>query len=92
MEEHVLLRGMILGKIYLFRFLLCIGMKFFFFLIKIFVGSCICSVGYKGKKCQEMEFCQVQDCPTGSECRNLNHGYECVANITLHEPIFVRNI
>lgn len=50
--------------------------------------SCACSVGYKGKKCQEMEFCQVQDCPTGSECRNLNHGYECVANITLHESIF----
>ncbi|KAL1131733.1 hypothetical protein AAG570_011346 [Ranatra chinensis] len=47
--------------------------------------SCICTVGHKGKQCQEMEFCQVQDCPTGSECRNLNHGYECVANITLHE-------
>ncbi|KAK9511458.1 hypothetical protein O3M35_000110 [Rhynocoris fuscipes] len=48
--------------------------------------SCICTVGYKGKQCQEMEFCQVQDCPPGSECRNLNHGYECVANITIYEP------
>uniref|UniRef100_A0A0A9W8L0 Protein crumbs homolog 2 n=2 Tax=Lygus hesperus TaxID=30085 RepID=A0A0A9W8L0_LYGHE len=47
---------------------------------------CQCTVGHKGKQCQEMEFCQVQDCPTGSECRNLNTGYECVANITIHNP------
>ncbi|XP_050532124.1 protein crumbs isoform X2 [Daktulosphaira vitifoliae] len=45
--------------------------------------QCKCPLGYKGKQCQEMEFCQLQDCPLGSECRNLNHGYECVANITL---------
>ncbi|XP_050423737.1 protein crumbs isoform X2 [Adelges cooleyi] len=44
---------------------------------------CKCPLGYKGKQCQEMEFCQLQDCPLGSECRNLNHGYECVANVTL---------
>lgn len=31
-----------------------------------------------------MEFCQVKDCPAGSECRNLDHGYECVANITMN--------
>lgn len=30
-----------------------------------------------------MEFCQLQDCPTGSQCRNLDDGYECVANVTL---------
>lgn len=30
-----------------------------------------------------MEFCQLQDCPTGSKCRNLDDGYECVANVTL---------
>ncbi|BET00878.1 Laminin G domain [Nesidiocoris tenuis] len=47
---------------------------------------CECPVGHKGKQCKEMEFCQVQDCPTGSECRNLNTGYECVANITIHNP------
>ncbi|VVC29041.1 Hypothetical protein CINCED_3A018849 [Cinara cedri] len=45
--------------------------------------TCNCTVGYKGKQCQEMEFCQLQDCPKGSQCRNLNHGYECVANVTL---------
>ncbi|XP_014260565.1 protein crumbs isoform X1 [Cimex lectularius] len=48
--------------------------------------SCACTVGHKGKQCEEMEFCQVQDCPAGSECRNLDHGYECVANITIHKP------
>ena len=48
-------------------------------------------MGYKGKECQEMEFCQLQDCPAGSECRNLNHGYECVSNITIHRPDPVSN-
>ncbi|XP_065210644.1 protein crumbs isoform X2 [Planococcus citri] len=46
--------------------------------------TCTCPHGYKGKQCQEMEFCQVKDCPTGSECRNLDHGYECVSNITMN--------
>lgn len=46
--------------------------------------TCDCPLGYKGKQCQEMEFCQLlKDCPLNSECRNLNHGFECVANITL---------
>ncbi|XP_018896752.2 protein crumbs isoform X2 [Bemisia tabaci] len=45
--------------------------------------SCSCPVGYKGKTCQEMEFCQLQDCPLDSECHNLHHGFECVANLTL---------
>lgn len=44
---------------------------------------CKCPLGYKGKQCQEMEFCQLKNCPPGSKCRNLNHGYECVANVTL---------
>lgn len=29
-----------------------------------------------------MEFCQLQDCPTGSRCQNLDDGYECIANAT----------
>lgn len=35
-----------------------------------------------------MEFCQLQDCPSGSMCKNLNNGYECIANATLdgHKP------
>lgn len=58
--------------------------------------ECKCPLGYKGKHCQEMEFCLLQGCPEGSKCRNLNHGYECVANITLDgqnttEPILQYN-
>ncbi|XP_063224864.1 protein crumbs isoform X2 [Bacillus rossius redtenbacheri] len=45
--------------------------------------GCACPRGYKGKMCHEMEFCQLQDCPEGSACRNLDDGYECIANITL---------
>ncbi|XP_075227942.1 cell polarity complex component crumbs isoform X2 [Lycorma delicatula] len=44
---------------------------------------CHCTRGYKGKECEEMEFCQLKNCPPGSVCRNLNYGYECVANVTL---------
>lgn len=45
---------------------------------------CKCPRGYTGKMCQEMEFCQLQDCPTGSTCQNLDDGYECLANATLN--------
>ncbi|XP_046688819.1 protein crumbs-like [Homalodisca vitripennis] len=30
-----------------------------------------------------MEFCKITDCPEGSRCQNLVHGYECVSNMTL---------
>ncbi|XP_035724721.1 protein crumbs-like isoform X1 [Vespa mandarinia] len=43
---------------------------------------CQCPRGYTGKTCQEMEFCQLQDCPAGSKCQNLDDGYECIANAT----------
>ncbi|XP_043274627.1 protein crumbs isoform X2 [Venturia canescens] len=43
---------------------------------------CQCPRGYTGKTCQEMEFCQLQDCPSGSTCQNLDDGYECMANAT----------
>lgn len=43
---------------------------------------CACPRGYTGKTCQEMEFCQLQDCPAGSRCQNLDDGYECQANAT----------
>lgn len=43
---------------------------------------CECPRGYKGKRCDEKEFCQLQDCPEGSRCNNLDDGYECIANTT----------
>ncbi|CAL7947161.1 unnamed protein product [Xylocopa violacea] len=45
---------------------------------------CQCPRGYTGKTCQEMEFCQLQDCPAGSKCQNLDDGYECIANATFN--------
>lgn len=46
-------------------------------------SSCDCPRGFKGKQCDEMEFCKITDCPVGSQCQNLQNGYECVANVTL---------
>lgn len=46
--------------------------------------NCICTRGHKSKTCSEKEFCQLKTCPSQSECRNLNNGYECVANRTFN--------
>ncbi|CAK1548011.1 unnamed protein product [Leptosia nina] len=43
---------------------------------------CTCPRGYKGKQCDEVEFCQLQGCPLNSHCRNLDRGFECVSNAT----------
>lgn len=40
--------------------------------------------GFKGKTCEDREYCAVYQCPVGSECLNLDDGYECVANLTLN--------
>ena len=50
----------------------------------LYIFRCKCTRGYKGKMCQEMEFCQLQQCPHGGTCRNLDNGYECVANATFN--------
>ncbi|XP_026473661.1 protein crumbs-like [Ctenocephalides felis] len=55
--------------------------------------QCECTRGYKGKRCEDIEFCQLQDCPTGSRCRNLEDGYECLSNATfsgLDAPLVFR--
>ncbi|GBP77408.1 Protein crumbs [Eumeta japonica] len=50
--------------------------------------TCECPRGYKGKQCAEVEFCQLQNCPLGSNCRNLDgahlfvYRYECLSNAT----------
>ncbi|XP_072395755.1 protein crumbs [Diabrotica undecimpunctata] len=45
---------------------------------------CVCPIGFKGKDCNELEFCKLQGCPTGSECKNLEDGYECITNSTFN--------
>ncbi|XP_044019722.1 protein crumbs isoform X2 [Aphidius gifuensis] len=43
---------------------------------------CQCPKGYTGKTCEEMQFCQLQECPINSTCQNLDGGYECTAHAT----------
>ncbi|KAJ8972695.1 hypothetical protein NQ314_000062 [Rhamnusium bicolor] len=45
---------------------------------------CICTRGFKGKDCNELEFCELEGCPVGSECKNLEDGYECIVNSTFN--------
>ncbi|XP_068222449.1 protein crumbs isoform X2 [Palaemon carinicauda] len=46
--------------------------------------NCTCTFGFKGKTCEDREYCALYQCPSGSECINLDDGYECVANLTLN--------
>ncbi|XP_067213225.1 protein crumbs-like isoform X1 [Linepithema humile] len=41
---------------------------------------CQCPRCYTSKTCQEIEFCQLQDCLAGSRCQNFDDCYECIAN------------
>ncbi|EEZ98818.2 protein crumbs [Tribolium castaneum] len=43
---------------------------------------CICTRGFKGKDCSDLEFCEIERCPKESVCKNLEDGSECVANAT----------
>lgn len=43
---------------------------------------CICPRGYKGKYCQDIQFCELQKCPGKGVCRNLDDGFECITNMT----------
>lgn len=45
--------------------------------------ECACPIGYKGKTCEDREYCAIYQCPEGSQCANLEDGYECLANLTL---------
>ncbi|KAL1374937.1 hypothetical protein pipiens_020398, partial [Culex pipiens pipiens] len=46
---------------------------------------CTCPRGYKGKFCQEIQFCELQKCPQHATCQNLDTGYECISNMTFHD-------
>lgn len=45
---------------------------------------CTCTFGFKGKNCDELEYCARNSCPYDSTCRNLMDGYECLANLTMN--------
>lgn len=46
--------------------------------------TCVCPRGYKGKKCQDTQFCEIHHCPSSAVCQNLDDGFECIANTTFH--------
>lgn len=43
---------------------------------------CICPRGYKGKHCQDIQFCEIHKCPGRGLCQNLDDGFECLTNTT----------
>lgn len=43
---------------------------------------CICPRGYKGKYCQDIQFCEIHKCPGQGVCQNLDDGFECLTNTT----------
>lgn len=53
--------------------------------------TCTCPRGYKGKFCQDIQFCELQDCPGRATCQNLDDGYDCITTMTFqgneHYPL-----
>ncbi|KAB7501347.1 Fibropellin-1 [Armadillidium nasatum] len=46
--------------------------------------ECSCPSGFKGKICDELEYCAMFECPIGSQCLNLIDGYECLTNTSFN--------
>ncbi|XP_045905347.1 protein crumbs homolog 1 isoform X1 [Micropterus dolomieu] len=44
--------------------------------------TCTCPLRTAGRRCEEVKWCELSPCPTDSECRMLNQGYECYSNAT----------
>ncbi|XP_029284924.1 protein crumbs homolog 1 isoform X2 [Cottoperca gobio] len=44
--------------------------------------TCTCPPSTAGRRCEEVRWCELSPCPTDSECRVLNQGYECYSNAT----------
>ncbi|XP_037922140.1 protein crumbs isoform X2 [Hermetia illucens] len=44
--------------------------------------ECTCPRGYKGKYCQDIQFCELNKCPGEGVCQNLDDGFECITNMT----------
>ena len=45
---------------------------------------CDCKPGFKGKNCDEIEYCFWNTCPVDSYCNTLKDGHECVTNATFN--------
>ncbi|KAF7666169.1 hypothetical protein LDENG_00116300 [Lucifuga dentata] len=58
----------------------CLNGGMCFFLWDDFV--CTCPPNTAGRRCEEVRWCELSPCPTDTECRMLNQGYECYSNAT----------
>ena len=45
---------------------------------------CECEKGWKGRNCEDKEFCSWYTCPGESTCVSLSDGYECLTNATFN--------
>ncbi|XP_069825102.1 protein crumbs homolog 1 [Dendropsophus ebraccatus] len=42
--------------------------------------DCSCSSNAAGKTCEDLQWCQLTQCPSGSVCQPVPGGYECISN------------
>ncbi|KAJ7986237.1 hypothetical protein DPEC_G00337870 [Dallia pectoralis] len=47
--------------------------------------TCTCLPHTAGRRCEEVQWCQLSRCPTQTECRTLTQGFECFANATFFD-------
>ena len=52
--------------------------------------TCVCTDGYKGRNCTELDFCLNTQCPMGSTCNDLSDGFECVIPATFANSNYVQ--
>ena len=45
---------------------------------------CLCTPGYTGRDCTDIEYCHWYTCPDGSICKSLEDGHECISNSTFN--------
>ncbi|XP_071747876.1 protein crumbs isoform X2 [Lepeophtheirus salmonis] len=45
---------------------------------------CSCPKGYRGRNCDEKEYCFWYKCPGNSTCKSLKDGHECLTNATFN--------
>ncbi|KAM8930636.1 protein crumbs homolog 1 [Pelodytes ibericus] len=42
--------------------------------------TCTCPLNTTGKACEDLNWCQITECPPGTVCRPVHGGYECAAS------------
>ncbi|CAD6189419.1 unnamed protein product [Caenorhabditis auriculariae] len=52
--------------------------------------ECSCQPGYYGKRCDKVDFCSQNICPSGFRCRNADKGHYCTSSITIGNESFVK--